>query len=221
MASSVTPLAAALIGAGGALFGGALTTSGQMLIERARGKREIAAEERRQARDIRLAVRLVAEELAESMSLIETAAQTHRYWIGPRDLPVTTWVQYQTDIAAQIESPIDWRLITAAYDAINNLNWIVQHRRVTDQTVDTTIQGAPVWPKEETRETWRQIRAAIGALERAIGVMGPASRMLGEVEAVERTLWPHGDGEDFDAESAQDAFEEEARQQQIREMDEY
>jgi hypothetical protein len=30
MASSVTPLAAALIGAGGAVFGAALTTSGQL-----------------------------------------------------------------------------------------------------------------------------------------------------------------------------------------------
>jgi hypothetical protein len=221
MASSVTPLAAALIGAGGAVFGGALTTSGQLLIERARGKREVMAEKRRHAREVRLAVRLVAEELAESMSLIEGASRTGRYWVGPRELPTSTWSAYQTTIAATIESPTAWRSITAAYDAINNLNWTVQHRRFTDQLIDTATLGAFVRPEEGTREVWRTIRGAIGELEQTIGVMGPASRIIGQTSELERGLWPHGDGDDFDSEAAQEAHEEDERQRQLREMDDY
>jgi hypothetical protein len=113
--SSVTPLAAALIGAGGAVIGGVLTTSGQLLIERGRAIREHSATRERQARELRLAVRLVMEELAESTSLIEDAAKTRRYWIAPRRLPTGTWNKYRTEIADAIDSPLDWRLITTGY----------------------------------------------------------------------------------------------------------
>ena len=52
--SSVTPLAAALIGAGGAVVGGVLTTSGQLILERSRARREQAAKREREAREVRL-----------------------------------------------------------------------------------------------------------------------------------------------------------------------
>jgi RNA-splicing ligase RtcB len=219
--SSVTPLAAALIGAGSAVFGGFSTTSGQLLIERGRAKRESAANEERQAQALRLAVRLVTEELAESTSLIEAAAKSRRYWVAPRQLPAATWREYRTDIAVAIESPLDWRFITSAYDGINNLNWIVQHRRNTDQSVETPVLGARVSEDDHTREVWRGIRQAIGALESTIGVTGPASRVLREPEDAEREYWPHGDGSDFDREKANDAVEREYYEQEARRQEGY
>lgn len=173
MSSSVTPLAAALIGAGGAVFGGLLTTSGQLLIERGRAKRERQADERRQARELRLAVRLLTEELAESFSLVEESAKSRRYWLAPRQLPTATWSEYRTDIATAIESPAEWRYVTMAYDAINNLNWIVDHRRRTSGDTRGHQFGFFVEPDDQTREVWRALRKAIETLEETLKSLRP------------------------------------------------
>lgn len=209
--SSVTPLAAALIGAGGAVFGGVLTTSGQLLIERQRSKRESEAGEQLRRREVRLAVRLVMEELAESMALIEGAARSRRYWVGPRQLPTATWNDYRTDIAVAIESALDWRRVTAAYDAINNLNWVVDHRRRTSRDTYGPTEGFWIEPQDRTREAWSRVRLALETLERTLDIQGEASRVTGEEEVLARQLWPHGDDRDFDEESARIAEQEELR----------
>ena len=216
MASSVTPLAAALIGAGGAVLGGFLTTSGQLLIERGRAKRERRAEADRAKRELRLAARLVMEELAESMVLIQKSARSRRYWVGPRALPTTTWNQYRTVIAAGIDSALDWRLVTAAYDAINNLNWLVEHRRRTEQRVSTGVEGAIVNEHDETRAVWRASRSALHALERTVEVSGPASRLLHDQDDLELEFWPYGDGDDFDLDAAMVADQEAWHRDQLR-----
>jgi hypothetical protein len=201
----------ALIGVIGVATGGVLTISGQLLTEWLRGKRERKAEQRREARALRLATRLVIEELAEAKSLIQNAAKSFRYWPAPRQIPTTTWTQYRTEIATAIDSPLDWRFITTAYDAINNLNWTVQHRRETTTLVDDHRLGAAVHALDNTREAWRAVRQAIATLEQTIGVMGPASRALREPEDAEQEFWPFGDGDDFDEEEAQFAAEQEDR----------
>ncbi len=207
--SSVTPLAAALIGAGGAVLGGMLTTSGQLLIERGRSERDRQADERRHAREVRLAVRLVIEELAESLALIEGAATSRRYWVGPRQLSTGTWNDYRTGIAAMIESAVDWRRVTAAYDAINNLKWVVDHRRRTSRDKFGPTEGFWIEPQDRTREAWSTVRLAIETLERTLDISGEASRAVGEGEALAGRLWPHGDGDDFDEEAARIAEHEE------------
>lgn len=216
--NSVTPLAAALIGALGAVIGGILTASGQLLIDRGRAKREREGEDRRQARELRLAVRLVTEELAESFSLIEESAKSCRYWVAPRRLPTETWNQYRTDIASAIDSPAEWRYITMAYDAINNLNWIVEHRRRTSGDTTGHQLGFFVNPADDMREVWRAVRTGIETLEETLHVPPPASR-LGSGnryrESVERWLWLHGDGSEFDEESAMFAEQEEDIEREI------
>ena len=150
---------------------------------------------------------MVVEELAESSSLIEAAANGRRYWIGPRQLPTATWNEYRTDIATAIESPLDWRHVTTAFDAVNDLNWAVEHRRNTDQSIDTPIRGAHVHAQDNTREVWRMIRQAIESLGAIIGVEGDSSRLaLGDHDR-ERKCWPYGDGDDFDEEAASNAAE--------------
>jgi hypothetical protein len=142
------------------------------------------------------------EELAEAASLIEGAARSGRYWPQPRALPTETWNQQRNVVAESIDAPLSWRMVTSAYDAINNLNWIVDHRRHHSQEVDVPVEGARVTEHDCTRDAWRAIRLAIATLEQTIGVQGPASRVMREAEDAEAEYWPHGDGEDFDADSA-------------------
>jgi hypothetical protein len=205
----------ALVGVIGVAIGGVLTISGQLLAEGLRARRERTADERRQARELRLAARLVMEELAEAISLLQNAAKSSRYWPAPRQIPTSTWNQYRTHIGAAMDSPLHWRFITSAYDALNDLNWTVQHRRETTTLVDDHRLGASVSPLDNTRETWRAVRLAIETLERSIDVMGPASRVLREPDDAEREFWPLGDGEDFDWDQAEtEAREEDPRQRE-------
>jgi hypothetical protein len=103
-------------------------------------------------------------------------------------------------------------LITAAYDSINDLNWIVGHRRNANQTVDGAQRGVFVDPEDNTREAWMTVWKAIEVLEETLQVSGPASRLSAARRGGERGLWPHGDGADFDLEAAKDAEKQERRQ---------
>lgn len=180
-----------------------LTTSGQLLIERGRGNRERQAEDRRHARQLRLAVRLVMEELAESLSLIETAARSRRYWIGPRYLPTATWSEYRTEIAGIVESALDWRRITGAYDAINDLNWVVDHRRRTSRDSSGPTRGFWIEPVDGTRDAWLRVRLALETLEGSLGISREASRAAESREVLVARLWPFGDASDFDRGAAE------------------
>lgn len=211
----------AVVGALGVLGGVALSTGGQLLVDGRRGRRERATEAKREARELRLAVRLVIEELAEAAALIENAAGSRRYWAAPRELPTTTWSQYKTEIAGAIDSAADWRLITAAYDAVNDLNWTVQHRRTKTTAIEEDEFRARLHEHDDTRAKWRTIRQAIETLEKTIGVQGPASRMLREHGDAEGEFWPFGDGDDFDLEDAMDAQQQEAMDAARREAKEY
>ncbi len=209
----------AVIGASAVVAGGVLGLSGQLLNERFRAKRERHAEERREARELRLAARLVMEELAEAMALIEKAAQTRRYWLPPRLMPTQTWTDYRTDLAAAITSPMDWRRITAAYDSINNLNWTVGHRRNTNQTVEGSQHGVFVEPEDNTRNAWLTLWNAIEVLEETLHVSGPASRLSRTRRGNEQGLWPHGDGAEFDIDAAKEAERQQLREAELRRID--
>jgi hypothetical protein len=185
------------------VVGGVLTTCGTLLVDRGRAGRERRAEERAVARQVRLAVRLVVEELAESLKLIEEAAEGFRYWVGARQLPTDTWNHYRPEVAAAIESNLDWRQITEGYDAINNLNWLVNHRRQTDNDVDGHRLGFFVRPEDQMRAAWREVRQAIQVLEIQQEVVDAASRLREPEDIAERRLWPFGDGDDFDREAAE------------------
>lgn len=210
------PAVSSLIGVG---LGGAVSIGGSVLSDRLRGRREASAKDAADARSLRLAVRLVLEELAEASSLLESAARSWSYWPAPRTLPTSTWTEYKAEIASAVDGPLDWRIITSAYDAVNNLNWIVEGRRRSTTTLSAATGVAArthVLVGDETREKWQRIRMAIGVLEQLIGVQGPASRILRAQEEVERVFWPHGDGNDFDEESARVAEEQEHYEEQRR-----
>ncbi len=197
-------------------IGGLLTIGGSLLTDRARANREAEAEERTVARQVRLAARLVVEELAESLALIEEAAERRRYWVGARQLPTNTWNLYRTEIAAAIESNLDWRQITEGYDAINNLNHLVNHRRQTDTDTSGHRLGFRVGPHDGTRAAWREVRQAILVLEDRQAVGREATRLSEPEEAAARRLWPFGDAEDFDYDGYNEAVEAEVYAEQLR-----
>ena len=145
--AALSPLASALIPLGSVVVGGVLATGGQLVVERGRDERQREADAEARRRAIRTAVRLVVEELAESVALIEHAAETRRYWAGARQLPTNTWNNYRTDIAAALDASIDWKRVVEAYDSINNLNWTVGHRRATENDIAGHKKGFRVYPR--------------------------------------------------------------------------
>jgi hypothetical protein len=188
--AQLTPLAAALIGAGGVIIGGSLTTLSNVWLDGRRAEREALAARESDRRDLRLAVRLVIEELADSEQLVREAASAGQYWAAPRVLSADVWTQYRTVLAQSIESPFEWRVITLAFDEGNRLNWIVGTRG-SQHSPSRFREAERVDESDDVRRAWRAMRAGIRTLEHLIQVQGPASRMLRSDEEIEREVWDH------------------------------
>lgn len=188
--ADLTPAAGALIAAAAVLGGGIVTAVASVWLDSRRAKREREAAEEHERRQLRLATRLVIEELADSMNLLEEAVRTKAYWPAPRQLSTEVWNEYRVVLAEHVESPFSWRVVTSAFDEVNRLNWLVGLRARQAHPVSGTQQSVESKNEDQTRQAWRSMRAGIGELERLILVMGPASRMLGEPGDVEAKLWP-------------------------------
>lgn len=205
-----TSMDPAVIGAVSVAGGVVLSIGGQLLVDGRRSRREREAEAKRGTRQLRLAVRLVMEELADAAGLIENAARSRRYWPAPRELATTTWNEYKMEIAGAIDSALDWRSITSAYDAVNDLNWTVQHRRTKTTPAEELEFGARLDEHDHMRAKWRTIQLAMKTLETTIAVQGSASRMLRKQGDAESEFWPFGDGDDFNLDDAMDAQRQQA-----------
>jgi hypothetical protein len=192
--TGLTPLAAALIAAAAVLGGGVVTAAASLFLDSRRASRERDSAQKREARELRLATRLVIEELADAQNLLEGAVREVAYWRPPRQLSTSVWTEYRAVLAAHVDSPWTWRVITIAFDEVNRLNWLVGTRFRSLPPLSGHAQQVEVATDDDTRQAWRAMRAGIGELEKLIGVMGPASRMLGEVEEREDQLWPGGSG---------------------------
>ena len=182
------------------LGGGILTVGASVWLDSRRAKREDKARKAADKRELRLATRLIIEELADAMKLVEEAVRARTYWPAPRQLSTAVWTEYRATLAQHVESPWTWRVITIAFDEVNRLNWLVglraQQTRVRAETrprfriTPPFIGAIPVTDEDETRKAWRAMRAGICELEQLISVMGPASRMLGEEADFAAELWP-------------------------------
>jgi hypothetical protein len=198
-AETVSPVTAALIGAGGALLGGTLTAASSFLVEVQRSRRSDASAADLRKAKVRQSARLVLEELADAEQLLQDAATRRRYWPRPRALSAAVWTEQRGTLAEHIDSALSWRRITAGLDEINRLNWLVDQRREsTNPGSDAAKLGERVSPNDNTRQSWRAIREAIAQLEQVIEVVGPASRVLRDGGDIEAELWPLGDGSEFD-----------------------
>jgi len=119
-----------LLPAVAALAGVALTLVGAWLTERRRWRREreSAAEERRL--EVRQATRLVEQELCEAEQLIAAAARAGCYRPGIR-ASMTAWTVWRPYLARHL-GVADWRGVSMAFDAIRDLNELLDARQADE-----------------------------------------------------------------------------------------
>jgi hypothetical protein len=89
-----------------------------------RREREATAEERQL--EVRQATRLIEQELVEAEHLIIAAAKAKEYRRARR-APTATWNEWRPYLARHL-GVADWRLVTMAFDAITDLNWLLDNR---------------------------------------------------------------------------------------------
>lgn len=89
MSGTVGPIGAALIGAGGAIVGGSLTAGSNVLIENMRRRHARQDDAEHDERELRLAARLVFDEIAHCAAVLQMAAYGPGYWPTEPPLELT------------------------------------------------------------------------------------------------------------------------------------
>lgn len=144
---SVGPVAAALIGAGGAIVGGGLAAGSTIFGEASRERRAAAREREASQRTTRRAVRLVADELFRSRQILINEKRI----ASERLFPLDHW-EAQREVLAYGLPDSDWDAVRKAYWGLSIL------RGHTGLDIDL--------------EFWEEIRDAVGAgLEALQGVL--------------------------------------------------
>ena len=211
MSGGIGPVTAALIGAGGAVIGGALTSSGQIASDWRQASRQQAAEDKLRSVEWRQAVRLILEELREAELLIREATGARQFWEPPRQLSTSSWQKYSSHLAAYLEhSPEDdalWQHVASAFSELNRLNWVSGDRwRRAERFAAFNQDGQPararIWPNDNTRMAWRSVRDAIRGLAASLD-----QSPLDDDAKLEQELWPYGDASEFQGEPAIDWFD--------------
>ena len=184
-AGSVGPYGAALIGALGAVVGGVLTVTGNLLIEWSRGKTAARAREASEQRAVRQATRVLLEESSGIQSRILHSARTGLTWRADEPLPVVAWTAYRDHLAAQVSDEA-WRHAASAYNAVASLNEDaadLRREHMTDERVHFTETA---W----LRRGLKTITAAMPVLQREAGPMAGIFKYTGYVGLDE--VWPEG-----------------------------
>jgi hypothetical protein len=147
----------------GVLIGAAVTLATTFGLEawRTRLRAEEVAQSREEA--LRQALRLVLVELDEIDGAIREAASVGAYWterMAGRELPTGTWNTYREVLAVRLD-PHPWRLVAAAFDVANDLNWRLRAGKLARPPESQAL-----------RIVWRTVRAAINELEPLVGRHG-------------------------------------------------
>ena len=180
-----TTLAAAALGAAGVLVGGLVTSLTQVWVDGRRARRDEQREDERRTAELRLAVRLVVEELSDAEHMIREAARAGHYWSVDRQLSNAAWAEYRPTLAACIAGPADWRSIAPAFKELDRLNWLVKERRDRRGVGDEV----PVEASDETRAAWYEIQRAIWGLEDSINMADDTATWLAEMKRLEQAHW--------------------------------
>jgi hypothetical protein len=154
-------------------------------MERRRAKREQLREAESRDGELRLAVRLVVDELSEAEQMIREAATAERYWEADRQLPDAMWVKYRTILATYVPGPADWLGITPAFKELNRLNRVVEERR---HRIDAGGE-VPVEPGDDTYAAWYEVHRAIWGLEATIDMEDDVATWLTTMERLAQAHW--------------------------------
>jgi hypothetical protein len=178
-------VATSVIGAGGVLVGVLVTALTQIWVENRRAGRDQRRESERREAELRLAVRLVVEELSEAEEMIREAASAGHYWAADRELSTSVWAEHRPALAAYFPGPADWRSITAGYKELRRLNRLVnEHRNQLARGDNVSVETS-----DETLESWHEIQHAIWVLEANIEMADDTAAWLVHMKRLEQANW--------------------------------
>jgi hypothetical protein len=199
-ASSISPYGAALIGAIGALIGGALTSGTTLLVDWRRRRSEKQGQKQREDRELRQAIRLVLSELEEIDYAMRDLVRSTK--LNPdKRLPAYAWAEHKSILAVHLDDGV-WASVTSAYREENDLNWRLAAPRLLGTRSVLNEQE-----KKWVRPPWLAVRGAQQALgpliepsqEKAKGKVRAHQEVTGKVD---KDLWPQADASDPPLETA-------------------
>lgn len=165
---------------------GALVSSlTQTRMDRRKAKREERREVERREAELRLAVRLVVEELSEAEQMIREAAKAGHYWEADRELSSPLWIEHRATLATYVPGPADWLEITPAFKELSRLNRLVNERRA--QLADEA--SVPVEPTDDSYAAWYHAHRAIWGLEATIDMAEDVETWLVTMERLNQAHW--------------------------------
>jgi hypothetical protein len=146
MSATVGPIAVSLVGAGGAIIGGAIASASNLLIETQRNKRAARQQETIDSQDLRVAARLVSDELDKCSIALQAAKETSGWRGSPKKiLPVDCWQQRGPVLARQL-SYEDWDLTREAYRKVQVLllggSTHMSEASLADPTIDAIEEAS-------------------------------------------------------------------------------
>jgi hypothetical protein len=181
----ILAVATSLVGAGGVLVGVLMTALTRIWLENRRAGRNQRRESERRSAGLRLAVRLVVEELSEAEEMIREAARVGHYWPADRQLPDTAWAEHGPTLAAYFPGPADWRSITAGYKELRRLDRLVNERRGQLASGDSVS----VETGDDTLVSWHEIQHTIWVLEANIDMADDTAAWLVQMKRLEQVHW--------------------------------
>jgi hypothetical protein len=180
----ILAVSTSVVGAGGVLVGVLLTSLTQIWVDTRRAKREERRDFDRDARELRLAVRLVVEELSEAEQLIREAVKAGHYWTVDRALSDALWIEHRPILASYVPGPSDWLEITPAFRELSRLNWLVAERR--NQSID---EKPPIHAGDDAFAAWYRIHRAIWGLEATIDMADDVTEWSECIERTKEAYW--------------------------------
>ncbi|WP_157592502.1 hypothetical protein [Solirubrobacter soli] len=126
-AATVTPIQAALIGACGAIIGGLLTVTANLLLDSRKASRERATERRGTEREVRRASRLVADDLVDAAQALGAAINAEHYPPDNRLLRGSAWAEGRAVLAAELPDAA-WAHTCAAHEHLRRIERLVAER---------------------------------------------------------------------------------------------
>ena len=122
MDSNITALEVASIGVVGVLLGSVISTAANVILAVRRERVEAQRDERNGASDLKIATRLISEELGIARAAVEDSFERKRW--SPTTLRTDAWQKYKSTVASEATDQ-EWFELTIAYVRLEILNVIL------------------------------------------------------------------------------------------------
>jgi hypothetical protein len=178
---SIGAYGAAFIASGGAVVGSMIATIPNAVLAHRRDRRDASIDHGRVASEIRLAARLIAQELEESAAQLVRRADGHTSADTRPSFPTAAWQLHRSTLASALESPADWRVLTHAYSALAGAEAGYTNTLAVAHSRFLASHGL------DDREVFLELMYAVSVLELLVGdELIPLSAALEDADR----LWP-------------------------------